>query len=248
MIMACNLAVSIRDVCDLPITLISDLQVPDGYFDEVITPKPEHMYRYITSEGGKGFEPGLLKLNMDKYTPYENTVYVDADSIFLSEPDIAFNSAFTAPTLDWIPVDYEGRHKQMIWAKMQDIAEYLGGDMPAINSSLLMFTREAKPIFELARQMFPRVAPSRRWGNGRPDELYFNIALSHYPGLFTETELLRPAWSKTKEHRPILTLAGSEIQIRRHWRDVYKMRVKELGAGNGKQTYGVNWAHKFVTQ
>ena len=244
---AANLAVSIRAVSELPITLLTDREpFRPELFDKVIHIAPEDAYRFVMKDGHhRGIEPGRLKLNIDRYTPYDRTIYIDADSVAskdISEIFEVHDAPFVSFLETLIPTDHPGRHKHMIWAKMTDIHEYLSeGQMPALNSSIIVFDNRAQNIFSRARELHSKIEKYRKWGGAAPDELYFNIACNNYAQYFQAIKDGHFVKGNSRERNlneyTILTMFGSNTQMSYHAKRCYKQLIDRASKETGHTAY-----------
>jgi hypothetical protein len=185
---AINMAVSIRaNGCSLPIALATNLDEDTlGLFDTIIKLDPEDY------ELNDTFSPGWCKVNMDRITPFESTIYLDVDSLAITNMDElmahcknkggdvysqGFRLFSTVTDKDWSCqwMPFQNVIKNYIHPKMGEVF------IPEINSSFLYFTKGASPVFQKAREVMATVVPredfGRNWGNSYPDELAFNVAL-----------------------------------------------------------------------
>jgi hypothetical protein len=107
-----------------------------------------------------GFSP---KLHLDELSPYEETLYLDADML-------------------WLPFDRSPRY--YYWADVRELREKfaLTGRMYQWRSEVIWFRRDAgAAIFERARRVMDRTAELKtvkRFGTAIPDELALNVALA----------------------------------------------------------------------
>jgi len=183
---AANMAVSIRyHNPNLPIAVIVDENCKRNFlreeleklFDYVLDVKKEHLF------SNSEFSPGLLKLNLNNYTPFKKTMFLDADGITIKPLDGLFemckgndvasqvNSISTAQDETW-PCQ---------WMNLENTRKYyeLGDNfnLPEINSSFIYWEKSKKSdaFFKTALECFiPDYKTS--WGKAFPDELAFNVA------------------------------------------------------------------------
>lgn len=177
--MAYNLAVSIKAVEDFPVTVLhnggalshlSDEQ--RGVFDSIeITPS--------------SFSAKLCLLD---YTPYDKTLYLDADMVWLpgKKPSDLFNELdkvdFTAITEGYYDyksgTDY-GNSGYHYWVNPLEAKEAYGltDKFYQWRSEVMYFTKQATELFELAKNVYasPKVKV-RKFANTTPDEMAINIA------------------------------------------------------------------------
>lgn len=121
------------------------------------------------------------KLHLDQLTPFDNTLYLDADMVWIGQkkPSQLFSelsgSGFTAIT--------EGdsdnpNNKYYFWADAGEIKEaYSVAKVYQWRSEVMYFEKGTK-VFSAARKLKPssKLKTTRLFGNVLPDELYINIA------------------------------------------------------------------------
>jgi hypothetical protein len=160
---AYNLAYSIKDKVNIPICLVTDGKtgIDISIFDSVITIETPT-------------DPCLLKINLNKYTPYEKTLYIDADMVCMSNID-NFIKSLENKSL-WIDVL---RDNTSFWLKEGAIA----GQYQDVNSSMLYFTQESDWYFEELNKAYANIDRSlfkNFWGKKKniPDEALHSIVMS----------------------------------------------------------------------
>lgn len=176
---AFNLALSIKTFNpNINITLVSDGEHLKHYraehfsvFDWI---KEIQLCDYIDYEGK--FQPALAKINIDKYSTYNGTLYIDADSIVLKD---------IQPLLDVLK-GYEFKSniipQYTQWTDEKTYKEYFGIDFGVtINSSWYYW--ENSNVFDETRYTYSKHFPVDKivpkWGSGTlPDELFFNAAIN----------------------------------------------------------------------
>jgi len=124
------------------------------------------------------FEPGWCKLNMDKLSPFDQTLYLDVDGVVLRDLSPLFE--FTGFRSQVVGFFDTGDTWPCQWMTMDEVRRTYevepGKAIEEINSSLILFDRSASDVFELARSLY-REQHNGRWGGAFPDELAFNVAL-----------------------------------------------------------------------
>jgi len=144
------------------------------------------------------FTPSKIKMHLYEYLYFDETIYIDADSLLIKpiEPlfDICTQDYYTSLLLDEetnLPATANKDtmdFKYMMWATPEQIWGHYGlnGEtMPATNSSF-QFIRKSKTCEKLFRQILanyddriPARELQQKWGKGgQPDELYLNVALA----------------------------------------------------------------------
>lgn len=237
--MAANAAATIKTSDpSIPICLAYYGQVPESIkklFTDII-PIP---VEYITKNGK--ITPFRAKTLLHKITPYDKTLYLDADVILFNSPisnviDEFKHTDFTAT--NWGEYTF-GEGKQFhIWGNQNEIAkayDIKGKKYVPLHSELMWFTKEAAPIFELANQIFdiPKVKVDTFAGDV-PDEFAFNIActiLGKYPHQMPYRKLW---WANHLEDRKI----KPEL--------IYKTFAGMSMAGNFQNEFIVNRYNQIV--
>lgn len=196
---AFNLAMSVKAYdSDIKVALLHDNNsikhlTPKeiSIFDELIF-IPESDY---TIDGKKQYQ--YLKVCVDKYTPFDNTTVIDADTIWF--PDKKF-SWFLGEMIHrdfWIGYNDEYDLKRRssktanytFWglgtnsnSGAAKIVEYhkLTHNLPQTVSGIFFFKKGefSTELFERARNIYNNPSPNVPWANGKPDEYCFNVALS----------------------------------------------------------------------
>jgi hypothetical protein len=180
---AYNMAFSIKYFSAIPICLLCENTegVDASVFDRIITFDPE---KRIDGH----YDYAKNKINIDKYTPFDKTLYLDVDGVCLKNIDPIFDllsgSEFYAQIVDAggkkDKIDYS------IWATNETIWHHFELDelatLPASQTSIIYF--ENNKVFDQARINYKK-ALSRdqyisQWGrsSSHPDELYFSVALA----------------------------------------------------------------------
>lgn len=189
--MAANLACSLRVISpDIQIALLYDS-------DGISTLKEEHLKLFnqhievggseITVTDSKHYQ--IAKLLVYKYSPFDFTIYIDADTLWGNRPieqlfeqykDMDFmvgaHSVYDKETQ---------RHSIMgytYWCRPHEACVY--HNLPWIQqtiSGLFYFRKSeiAEKIFNIAMEVyFDPDTPNFVWSNGKPDEYCFNVALA----------------------------------------------------------------------
>jgi len=173
---AFNLALSIKHYNpSIHITLLSDNIHQACYklehyamFDSIKEiPKQDY-----THEGR--FCPAKAKLSMYKYTNYDKTLYLDADSICLKDIAPLFESLNGCE----FKSNYVDGYTQ--WVHADTFKNFFGFEQgKTINSSWIYW--EKTDVFEHALQYynlgFPKGLLIQKWGNSLPDELFLRASV-----------------------------------------------------------------------
>lgn len=174
--MAYNLALSIKATENIPIALfyrdpgishLTDTQV--SIFDHVIKLPEQFREGYCS------------KLHLDELTPFDQTLYLDADMLWLpfKKPSALFEELngiqYTGIT--------EGKTGDAnlayyFWADESEIRSVYNVDNVYQWRSEVIYFEKGTKVFETARSLDPKLKSIKRFGGSIPDELYFNIATS----------------------------------------------------------------------
>jgi len=240
---AWNLLLSVKNQSELPVCLIADnkaLEKLSGF-------QKEQFDKIIEIETPQ--QPSDIKLYLNEYTPYEETYYIDADSLVFDDFDKYKKFFVECQAYGKKGVEFP----QMLWASMDDLHDHFDLDsdleIPAINSSFMFFNKEDEKIFRTAQRLYEsnpynmRNAP-QKWGRNanQPDELYLNVSLAlHDYKLKKETPVHYPLKSvksgpvnKLKEEgKSIISFAGDGMNVLPSGKETYdrlmKVYCKEYG-------------------
>lgn len=169
---AYNLAHSIKDKMNIPICLVTDgltgLTENDlKIFDSVkIIDMPKN--------------PCLFKINLNKYTPFKETLYLDADMVCLNDFSLLIEKIKQHP----IYVDTLGSGS--FWLKDEAFSK----PFQDVNTSIFYFTKESDDYFKELNKVYKKIDKTlfkAMWGKDKliPDEALHSLVLS-------ETEALLP--------------------------------------------------------
>jgi len=122
------------------------------------------------------------KLHLDQLTPFDQTLYCDADMLWLGrKPSLLFEQlAGTDFTCITEGDSVKPNPKYYFWAEPAEIKEaYKVEWVPQTRSEVIYFEKGTK-VFKKARELNPekKLNTIRKFGEWIPDELYFNIALA----------------------------------------------------------------------
>lgn len=166
-IMAYNLAISIKHFANIPIHLVCTLGAIETVPD--IT-----LFNTFEIADPKDYEGGYqrLKLCLDKYSPFDRTLFLDADTIITRDITPLFNQKYKfqigvlgdTPNYKW-------------WGDKEKIHERYGeGYLPKTYSGIIYF--EDREIFPTARKIYDNYdGIVVKWRGGLPDEYCFNVAI-----------------------------------------------------------------------
>lgn len=181
--MAANLASSIRGNCDLPIHLVYSGDAIAHLLPQhlaLFASKSECPSEYYTSNGKTAYFKAKTKLF--DLSPFERTIYLDADTIMFSGKSIS--ELFDAfKDVDITFENYGKLRPNHLWFDAKEAIMKFGDrikhDIYEVRSQLIYFrkTESNKLFFDTATEIYdnPKVKSYDFRGNV-PDELAFNIA------------------------------------------------------------------------
>lgn len=167
---AYNLAHSIKDKMDIPICLLTDGKtgINTSIFDVVklIEAPTDHC---------------LFKINLNQYTPFAKTLYIDADTICMND----FSGLLESITQHEFWVDTI-QSNTSYWLKEEAFTK----PYQEVNTSLFYFTKEADHYFETLNDFYKIVDRKffkNFWGksNMLPDEALHQLGMSYQGYNFT---------------------------------------------------------------
>jgi hypothetical protein len=240
---AFNLLLSIKENSKLPVCLVAD----DSALKNLSRQQLNGFDKVVKIETPT--QPAKVKLYLEQFTPYEETYYIDADSIVFGDFDKHKKFYVECQGYGKKGVEFP----EMLWASMHDLHDHFGLDeslkIPAINSSFMFFTEDDFKIFRTAQRLFEgnpydmRNAP-QKWGRNinQPDELYLNVSLAlnnynltketpvHYPLKGTGAKHLIQL---KEENKSILSFAGDGMNILPRGKEIYDRLMKQYCKNNG---------------
>lgn len=182
--MAFNLALTIKYNAPCHITVayseqslseLSDEQIK--YFDKTIE-VPE---KYYLNNGKKAYQ--RIKVYANEITPYEETILIDADTIWNLGKDIKllFNQdhIFNIGVLGKWEEGKETFKGYTYWANPTKIVEYWQvNKIYKTYSGFIYWKRESDFIWKECQRVYDDPeAPCAEWAGGKPDEYGFNIGI-----------------------------------------------------------------------
>lgn len=180
--MAYNLAVSLKAAEDMPITVLHN-----GSGLSHLSPKQLMIFDEIVEIEIKAFAAKLCLLD---YSPYERTIYFDCDmawmpgklpsDLFKELEGVSFTS-ITEGYYDYDTGENHGNNMYHFWADPIEAKEKhnLSGKFYQWRSEVMYFTRDAKPLFDLAKEVYANpLVNVKQFAGHTPDELAINIAAS----------------------------------------------------------------------
>lgn len=186
--MALTLAASLRYTSKLPITLahdnsaISQISQHLNHFDSLVV-VPE---KYYHRKGGREYIKA--KTYLDKLSPYEETIYLDADMVWLPKRpiDLLFEELKDESLVIQCrgTVDLTQNHlpdKASFWCDLNEYKKEYGGErFYSLSSEFIYFkkTKEVKKFFTDSSKIYDSLKVRHTvFAGGVPDELVFNISM-----------------------------------------------------------------------
>lgn len=173
--MAYNLALSIKVVEEIPIAVV---YAGDGlgHLGESQLSIFDHKIKLP-----ENFRDGMgVKLHLDQLTPFENTLALDVDMLWLGKnPSELFTQLSGAAFSIIIEGDDEKPNpKYYFWADVKEIQSVYNVTRIYQTRSEVIYFESGCKVFENARNINPEhdLKTIRRFSEWIPDELYFNIA------------------------------------------------------------------------
>lgn len=240
---AFNLAMSIKYYNpDINIALLTDGEHLKHYraehysvFDWI---KEVNLCDYI--DKNKAFQPALAKLNIHKYSTYDQTLYIDADSLVLQDLRPLFDrlkgSSFKSNFI-------EGYTQ---WTDKETFNSFFGVDFgQTINSSWFYWEKDIS-VFEQANDFYAKGFPidkiAPKWGSGTlPDELFFNAAITKtntdakvdFPVMFFGNVIDARTLTELQEQHFMFTLYGGIRTVRSIYVDFYDRLLFKICESKG---------------
>lgn len=188
--MAYNLCLSIKNVEDFPVTVIqSQNSLAHLSFDQ------KQVFDNVINLPADAPIGCGAKLWADLVSPYEKTLVLDADMLWL--PNKKPSDLFETLDCDFTSIT-EGYHpdnlhpKYFLWAIPEEIKEKYPIKSEKLyqwRSEVMYFTKAAAPIFDIARGVFlkPNLNSEQKYAGGTADELGLVVAcgmLDIHPHLY----------------------------------------------------------------
>lgn len=252
---AANLAMSIKHFDkSINITLVSDM----GHLNHF---HPEH-YTYFDwikqidvsdYNDENGFSPALAKINIHKYSTYDNTLYIDADSLVLQPLQPLIDKLDSLKGIFYSNVLGSGKFEDDImyqaWATNEKLWDYfdLKKDQTiyTFNTSWFYFRKESKSFFEdVLRNYFggfKKEDLKNKWGNSLPDELFFYGTLAQmeinpsvaFPVCFFGENIDPRSLEELEQTYFMFTLFGGRSTVRLDYREWYDRLCQMMCRRNG---------------
>lgn len=253
--LAFNCALSVRAINPIiPITVIADevgLSHLDEYmrtvFDRIITPD------LCDYHNGSRCTPLTLKYHLYKYSPYDCTICVDADTIFSPSKDI--DKLFYS--LEGIPFTIANRGEQDPSKGVSEWVESGVLDVPYwydLSSEFMYFEKceIAKNVFESALEFYKENSvPTKTFAGDKPDEPFIMMGMIKHgirphqspfkPSYWQPAESKYKSAMQVKTEYYLMSLGGKLIT--RQMRNIYTDICKSVDYKTGLKTFAVN--HKM---
>jgi hypothetical protein len=185
--MALNLALSLRFTSKLPIALaytksaITHISHHLDKFDRLI----EIPEKYYVRKGN--VEYIKTKVHMYNFTPWDETLFLDADTIWLPKKpvDNVFKDlegeSLVIQSRGSVNLDDENLNRKSFWCDLKDYKEAYGGKVFYSLSSEFIYFKKSKEIakfFSDAVKIYDNLKIKHTlFAGGIPDELVFNISM-----------------------------------------------------------------------
>lgn len=187
--LAYNMAMSIKSIESMPIAVIQE-----GAALSHLTDKQKEIFDFVIDLPAD-FKNGFgTKLHLDQLTPFEKTLYLDVDMLWIGEKPTVFFDRYKG---NEFLIIHEGNTeafnpKYYFWADSEEIkTAYKVSHVYQTRSEVIYF--EKTKVFKKARELKPekKLKTIRMFGTHIPDELYFNIAIAQ---LELELKPFNPAY------------------------------------------------------
>lgn len=218
--MAYNLCVSVKIRADIPVCVAYSGSALTHLFEDqldLFDKRIEIDPKLLTGD------PYFIKLNLDKITPYQYTIFCDADTIWLRNPIEVFNK-FEDIAIQFKvrgEVDCLGKTTSQ-WISPQEIKEKYGYEkIYDLSSEFIYFEKsKCKEVFKVAREYYKESKVGvKSFGSGKPDEAFFTLALAKlgikqevYSPTFWQHEHKRFYNDKEMLAYPMLSMGGAWMQ------------------------------------
>jgi len=219
---AYNLAMSIKFTSpDARITLLyagdGKSQIGDtSFFDRMIEVAP----KYYTT-GGR-IEYMKAKTALYKLTPYKETIYLDADTIWMNKKPIGqlFDQLesvnFTMANRSWMDLENQVIPEEFgVWASpahIKDHFRFKEGRFYNLSSEMIYFKKDKKvgKLFSDAFDLWDAPISHRQFNGGMPDELPFTISMIKNK-IYPHEDNYKPFYWEAAS-RPPQRLEGGDLQ------------------------------------
>lgn len=224
--LAYAMAKSVKKFNKIPVAILTDKDslnsVDRSAFDHVIEANMSHyLEKYVLN-------PFKLKTHIYDYTPFDETLYLDADTLCLKPFGDLFSKLGNFQIHEFNRWNKDNWHKcPMVWTAkvkktIEDIYDAYGVDKtreyPEYNSSFIWFKKDDsnKEYFDQAKRNYiDRRIDFKDIGGSYPDEMAYNLASaqkSHYGAL----NGFKPVYYKWESQRKGSILPVNELR-EKYW-------------------------------
>ncbi len=256
---AYNLAVSLRAIApQIPIAVIGDsiglshlTESQKSIFSQVITPKKAHYYK------GEKCTPLSLKYRLSEYTPFDQTIFMDADTILSSMANI--EAMFQS--LDGIPFTIANRGEQ---APHVGISQWISKDAVStpywydLSSEFMYFEKGdvSKKVFKSALKHYNNESISvKSFAGDKPDEPFLMMGMIE-AGVKPHQSPFKPSyWHAAEKYASAMDVKrkyfmfslGGKV-IPRHQMNIYTELCKNASYKSGLSTMPIHQKMNSMTE
>ena len=228
--MARNLALSLKQHApDMPRAVVTD--APEGYFEgyyDVIIPHDPSYGRNVEQ-----------KLHLDLYSPFQQTLFIDADSLLCGSLHPIFDQyrgkTFITPGFEYISPGSRDTHWKVNFDKV--FQAYPISKLPKFNGGIYYFEagENSRKFFETARGLLVKTQDLEIEdfrGNGPPDEVLFSIAMAIHEldTQFDEGKFMRTLFGLSGKLRLDTIHGGCRFKKNGEWVTPAIMHFASFGA------------------
>lgn len=236
---------------DLPIRLIADSEISfpsDPVFERVV---------YRTMERGEDgkIDAAMVKIHMDEFSPFDQTIYLDVDGVPLKDISGLFDIIFPAHSVYAQVMGKGGKNDPISyspWASNETIWNHYGLSddtiLCGLQSSIVAWDNSnvSKQYFSQLRKNYENKITdlSLAWGErkAQPDELYFSATMAQM-GIVPD-DVLQPVYfprehtnkrGEIKDKHYILSMWGAKDMARPFAKDWYNNLMHRYMSEQKKQ-------------
>ncbi len=215
---AYNLAMSLKYSCpEIKITLLYSGSGITHITDRTLFDKVREVpSKYYTTHGRTQYLKA--KTALYKLSPYSETIYLDADMVWLPKKSIMtlfneLNVDFTMANRSWMALESENLTDTFgVWASPKHIKEHFKfkeGRFYNLSSEMIYFkkTKEVSKLFADAFKLFDAEFNFTIFNGGMPDELPFTISMIKN-NIYPHKDNYKPFYWESAEH---LRLQGADL-------------------------------------
>lgn len=256
---AANLAMSIKSHNkNIHITLVSDGGHNEhyraehySYFDSIKEINKDH----YTDD--YGFSPALAKINIFRYSEYENTLYIDADSLVLRDIQPLIDRLVSLKGNFYSNVLGSGYKNDEIiyqaWATNEKLWDYFklkeNQKVYTFNTSWFFFRKSTENLFKITYNNyfggFSKLDLKNKWGGSLPDELFFYGTLAQkeinpsveFSVCFFGDKIDSRTLDQLANDYYMFTLYGGKSTVRLNYIEWYDRICQSICNSNGVNNY-----------